>query len=229
MDRPINPRVPRGARRMIHHSTVWMTSRAEALKSRKGFALDPVRRAASPTTSATTALCRAAKLTEPEEETPRPRKFWGTRPVRKSSHDPVREGSKPSSAVTEVLWPGLKTKPRAIPTATDASAVTPNHSSVWPARRAALVTLPRVAIEATIAVKISGGTMVRRRVTKIEPMVERAVVSQLAASLPSGSRAGPIHRARPPRRRPKTRPRMIWVPKDGRRVRRAEDVDMKNP
>src|SRR5699024_4247237 len=112
-----------------------------------------------------------------------------------------------------------------MPIATETRAVIANHSSVCPANRAALVTLPRLATDATIAVKISGGTLVRGRVTKEDAIVDNVVVSQLAASYPFASTEGPMASASPQRRSPKMRPRMIWVPNEGSFTRRRGAVE----
>src|SRR5690625_2732034 len=112
-----------------------------------------------------------------------------------------------------------------MPIAPETKAVIANHSSVWPANRAALVTLPRLATDATIAVQIRGGTIVRSRVTKVDTIVGIGVMSQFAASFALASTEGPMASASPPRRSPKMRPRMIWVPNEGSFTRRRGAVE----
>ena len=58
-----------------------------------------------------------------------------------------------------------------MPIATEISAVMANHSSVWPARRAAFDTCLRLAMLTITAVTISGGTSTFSSVTKVPPMV----------------------------------------------------------
>src|SRR5699024_5138452 len=140
-----------------------------------------------------------------------PRKFSGRIPVRKSSHDPLRPMSSPSSAVSVVLFPGLATRATPSPMTTDASAVIPNHRRVCPARRAALVTFRRLATEAMIAVMISGGTSACSRPMNDDPMVSKVTVSQLGSSSPTG----PISRARSPSPTPRKSAMMIGVPNEG--------------
>ncbi|GAA0995572.1 hypothetical protein GCM10009551_060910 [Nocardiopsis tropica] len=87
----------------------------------------------------------------------RPRKFDGTRPVRKAHQEPELEGALPSP-VTVVCSPGCSTRPKMMPITTAMNAVIANHTSVLAASRAALVTLRRLAIDATTAVTTRGTT-----------------------------------------------------------------------
>ena len=63
--------------------------------------------------------------------------------------------------------------------ATATKAVTANQSRVCQTSAAAFESCLRLLIEATIAVKISGGTSACSSCTKIEPVVASVVVSQL--------------------------------------------------
>ena len=126
----------------------------------KGSAFSPTLSAAMPIAAATTSTCSTLKLseTEPSEALAcRPRKFDGTRPVMKAHQEPVLDGALPSP-VTVVCAPGCSTRPRTMPMITEMKAVIANHSRVLPARRAALVTLRRLAIDAMTAVNTSGTT-----------------------------------------------------------------------
>src|SRR5690625_7920485 len=79
----------------------------------------------------------------------------------------------------DVFIPVLVNSPIPIPMATAMAVVIANQSSVWPASRAALVTLRRFAMEATIAVNTNGGTIALSRPTNEEPIVSRVVVSEI--------------------------------------------------
>src|SRR5690606_9549371 len=173
-----------------------------------------------------TRICRALKLSESEPssfaEPVMPRKFEGTRPVRKSSQPPWVEEAAAESAETLEFSPGEVSAPSAMPTETAMSEVIANHSRVFQARRAALVTLRRFAIEVTIARKISGGTSAFSRVTKIDPMVDSVVVSQFAPSgLASVGVTGPMFAATSPRITPRTRPMRTCQPKGMRTIARS--------
>ena len=179
-----------------------------------------------PTAMATTRIWSTLKDSPTEPSSPtlpsRPSTLPGTRPVRKSSHEPVVEGADAASADTLAWSPGWSTSPSAMPMATAMSAVMANQASVFHARRAAPVTSRRLAMDATIARKTSGGTIVRSRVTKTLPTVVRVSVSQLGSATPAASTAsGPMARATSPRTTPSTRPMRTWTPKEGRRRRRV--------
>ena len=75
---------------------------------------------------------------------------------------------------------------------------------------AALESCLRLPIEATIAVKINGGTSARSSWTKIEPMVDRASASQFGSPAASGPRL----RATRPRRRPTAMAARTWKPNE---------------
>ncbi|CPU65080.1 Uncharacterised protein [Mycobacteroides abscessus] len=136
--------MPIGARRMIHHSTFCTIASAERLNARNGSAFLPDLSAAMPMTSATTRICSTLKLTDVDAapvsapsspvsrlvEAPRPRTLPGMRPLRKSSHVPVRPGSEAASSETDARLPGWNSRPRPMPTATEIAAVMANHSSV---------------------------------------------------------------------------------------------------
>ena len=92
------------------------------------------------------------------------------------------------------------------------SEVIANQSSVCQTSFAAFCSVARLAIEATIAVKTSGGTSARRSWTKIEPIVWRVTVSQLA--LPAAST--PMLRAMRPSSRPMTMAVRTWKPKEAK-------------
>src|SRR5690606_6026972 len=79
----------------------------------------------------------------------------------------------------------------------------------------ALVTVRRFAIDATIAVKMSGGTTALSSVTNDEPTVSSVVVRPLGTS-PAAS-CGPMARARAPRPTPTARPSRIWTLNEGNR------------
>ena len=83
--------------------------------------------------------------------------FAGTTEFKKPIHEPVDEGSAAVAASTEVFAPGLITRPTRMPMTTEKNAVMANHTRVCTARRAALVTWRRLAIEVTTAVNTSGG------------------------------------------------------------------------
>ena len=105
--------------------------------------------------------------------------------------------------------------------ATAISAVMANHASVCQASRAAPVTSRRLAIEATIARKTSGGTTARSSVTKVPPTVLRVSVSQLGSTSPvvASTPSAPMLRATRPRTTPRTRPIRTWTPNEGVRKR----------
>ncbi|MCY1461343.1 hypothetical protein D9M71_789900 [compost metagenome] len=90
---------------------------------------------------------------------PRPRKFFGNRPVRNAHQLPTLDGASPSP-VMPVLAPGCRSTPRPMPISTEISAVMPNQSSVFQASRAALETARRLEMELTTAVKMRGTTAV---------------------------------------------------------------------
>ncbi len=69
-----------------------------------------------------------------------------------------------------------------MPMLTAMNAVIANHSSVWPARRAAFCTRRRFEMLATIAVKISGTTAVRSSVTYELPIVSRVAERPFGSS-----------------------------------------------
>ena len=104
--------------------------------------------------------------------------------------------------------PGWKTRPRTMPMATAISAVMANHSSVCPARRAALVTCRRLAMLAI-------GEEHQRRDDRLQQGDERAADGVEGAGQPVGRAAA---RGRSPgdqpRRMPTTRPSRTWAEKD---------------
>ena len=216
--------VPIGARRMTHHSSFCTISSAEPVTFRNGSAFSPTESTAMPTAMEMTRICSTLKLSETEPSSPAepamPRKFEGTRPLRKSIQPPWVEEASAASAETPEPSPGLVTAPSPMPIATAMRAVIANHRSVFPARRAALVTLRRLAIEVMIARKISGGTRAFSRVTKVEPMVWRVVVSQFGPSPPSSPApgTGPIWAATRPRTTPRTSPIRTCQPKGMRAI-----------
>ena len=223
---PSRPTVATGASRMTHHRIFWTTLRAERTTPRNGSASAPTLRVAMPTAMATTRIWSTLNDRPTEPSSPalpsRPRTLAGTRPVRKSSQDPVVEGADAASAETLAWSPGWSTRPSVMPIATAIRAVIANHARVFHARRAAPVTSRRLAIDATIARKTSGGTIVRSRVTKTLPTVVRVSVSQLGSVTPAAStESGPMARATRPRTTPSASPIRTWTPKDGRRRRRV--------
>lgn len=135
-----------------------------------------------------------------------PRKFAGTRPLRKSSQLPVEEGSAAFAGSTPVRSPGSRRRPSAIPMSTAIRAVAANQRRVWTTSLAALARSLRAAIEATIAAKTRGGTSVRSSWMKIAP----TVCSPSASALPS-----PRPRAQKPSATPSARPRKTWIPNEG--------------
>lgn len=232
--------VPIGASRMIHQSTFCTIDSAARLNARNGSALSPSFSAAMPMAADTTTNCSTLKLRlvaaaplsgSIDVFAVRARKLVGTRLVRNAHQSPVRPGSAAWSWVTDVCSPGCRIRPSAMPMATAIKAVIANHSSVCPARRAALVTLRRFAMLATIAVKISGMTAARSRSTNSPPTVSRVLVSQFG--LPSA--AGPSSRATNPRMTPRARPRRTWTENEGSRSRRGAGAptvavsDMRRP
>src|SRR5699024_7554903 len=206
---------------MIHHSTFCTMLSTDSVKFRNGSALAPTFSAAMPTTREMTTICSTLKSSETlssRNEDSRPRKLAGTTPERKSSQLPELPGAPACSDPMEVFWPGLVIRPNVMPIETAIRAVMANQSRVWPASRAALVTLRRFAIETTIAVNTSGGTTARSRETKVEPIVSRVTVSQFSVF----SATLPILSATNPRAMPSTRPRMICVLKEGKRSLRLD-------
>ena len=162
-----------------------MIDSAEALKARNGSAERPAFSAAIPMTSEMTTICSTLKPSDtlsPRAEASIPRKFAGSSPVRKSTQLPDRPGASACSALIEVFSPGLVISPSPMPMATAMAAVMANQSSVWPASRAALVTLRRFAMEATIAVNTSGGTIALSRPTNEEPIVSKVTVRAFSVS-----------------------------------------------
>ncbi|CPU65079.1 Uncharacterised protein [Mycobacteroides abscessus] len=77
------------------------------------------------------------------------------------------------------------------------------------------MTVRRFAIDATIAVKISGGTTALSSVTNDEPIVSSVVVRPLGTS-PAAS-CGPMARARAPSPTPTARPSRICTLNEGNR------------
>ena len=113
-----------------------------------GSAFAPTLTAATPSAMEMSRICRIEKFglavkpssTEPETRTLRPKMFDGTRPVRNAVHSPTRLGSLAASPVTPAVIHDFVTRPRTMPTTTEASAVMANQTRVWTARRAALAT-----------------------------------------------------------------------------------------
>ena len=103
-----------------------------------------------PTAMATTRICSTLNdidtLPSSPAEPSRPSTLAGTRPVRKSSHEPVDDGAEAASEATLVWSPGWTTRPRTMPMTTAISAVMANQASVFQARRAAPVTSRRLAM-----------------------------------------------------------------------------------
>ena len=152
--------------RMIHQRTFWMTARAEALRFRNGSAALPTFSAAMPTAIAITRIWSTLKLTAVVATpsvtvvlAPRPRKFFGNRPVRKAHQSPDLPAYL-ASWLMPVLAPGCSSTPRPMPISTAISEVMANQSSVFQASRAALETARRLEMELTTAVKIRGTTAV---------------------------------------------------------------------
>jgi hypothetical protein len=113
------------------------------------------------------------------------------------------------AASTPELMPGWMIRPSAMPISTAMKAVNANQSSVCQTSAAALESWRRLLIEATIAVKISGGTSACSNCTKIEPVVANVVVR--AFGWPAAS--GPILRAIQPSTSPITMAARTWKPK----------------
>ena len=116
-----------------------------------------------PMASETTSSCSTEKL---KVGSPwlmpacRPKMFSGTMPCRNAVQLPVFSGSAAEAASTEVPTPGLSTSAtRMPPRTTDRNEVTANQMSVLTARRAAPVTLRRLATEVITAATTSGGTI----------------------------------------------------------------------
>ena len=124
--------------------------------------------------------------------------------------------------------PGWMTRPSVMPMPTAISAVMANQASVFHASRAAPVTSRRLAIEATIARKTSGGTTARSNVTNVPPIVLRVSVSQLGSTSPvvASTPSAPMLRATSPRTTPRTSPIRTWTPNEGRRKRVGFDVSV---
>ena len=95
-----------------------------------------------------------------------------------------------------------------MPIATAISAVIANQARVFHARRAAPVTSRRLAMDATMARKTSGGTIVRSRVTKTLPTVVEGLGQPVGVGHAGGVDAsrGPCARATRPRTTPSARP-----------------------
>ena len=145
---------------MIHHSTTWMTSRKDAENCRNGSAALPALMAATPMSREITRICNTLKFTDVLVSvtfTPSPKKFEGMTVLRKPSQEPEPLGSAAEEASTDEFAPGCMTAPTMMPMTTEKNAVMANHNRVCQARRAALVTLRRFAIEVTTAVNTSGG------------------------------------------------------------------------
>ena len=214
-----------GASRMIHHSTFCTTASAERTKDRNGSAASPTLRVAMPMAIATTRICSTLNDIDTLPSSPadpsRPSTLAGTRPVRKSSHEPVLDGALAASAVTLVWSPGWSTRPSTMPIETAISAVMANQASVFHASRAAPVTSRRFAMEATIARNTSGGTTARSSVTKVPPMVLSVSVSQLGSTSPvaASTPSAPMLRATRPRTTPSTSPVRTCTPNEGSRKR----------
>ena len=178
-----------------------------------------------PMAIATTRICSTLNdidtLPSSPAEPSRPSTLAGTRPVRKSSHEPVDDGAEAASEATLVWSPGWMTRPRTMPMPTAIRAVMANQASVFHASRAAPVTSRRLAIDATIARKTSGGTIARSRVTKVPPTVLRVSVSQLGSTSPvvASTPSAPMLRATSPRATPSTSPIRTWTPNEGSRKR----------
>ena len=213
---PISAAEPIGVRRMTQPRIARTTASSERTKERKGSALSPTFSVARPTAIEMTSSCRMLNemlvlalpsviLVLPD----RARLLPGTRPLRKSSQPPTLSALPMASAVPCRPAPGCTIRPMARPILTAISAVIANQSRVWPARRAALSSARRLAIDATIAAKTRGGTIAFKSETKIDPTVLSVVASQLRS--PSGP--APIWRATRPRARPTTMPSRTWKPK----------------
>ena len=177
------------------------------LKARNGSAALPAFSAATPKAIDTTSNCRTLKFSEVLAapllilvDASRPKTLAGTRPLRKSSQEPVEDGAAAAVLAIAVLTPGWMTRPSTMPMTTAIKAVMANQSSVCQTSFAALERFLRLAMEATMAVKISGGTSARSSWTNMLPMVCSVTESQLG--LPAAS--GPILRATRPSSRPMT-------------------------
>ena len=112
-----------------------------------------------------TSSCRTLKLSDvvatpsaTEVFAPNPRKLFGTSPVMNAHHEPELLGSFAASAATSVREPGSVIRPTMMPMITAMKAVIANQSKVCTARRAALATWRRLAMELTMAVNTSGIT-----------------------------------------------------------------------
>ena len=212
---------------MIHHRTFCTTASAERTKVRNESAASPTLSVAMPTAMATTRICSTLNdmptVPSPLSYPSRPSTLAGTRPVRKSSHEPVDDGAEAAADVTLVWSPGRSTSPSTMPIDTAMSAVIANQASVFHARRAALVTSRRLAMDATMARNTSGGTIARSSVTNVPPTVLRVSVSQLGSTSPveASTPSAPMLRATRPRTTPSARPIRTWTPNEGSRRRRV--------
>jgi len=125
-----------------------------------------------PITSETTRICRMLKFTAVVtvsgsttlELVSRPRKFTGIRPLRNPSHEPSLPEYVPGCS-WPVPTPGCAMTPSSMPITTAINAVMANHNRVFHARRAALETSRRLAMEEITAVTTSGTTAALRMVT----------------------------------------------------------------
>ena len=153
--------VPIGARRMTHHSTSWMTFSRDSETLMNGSAALPTRTAAMPMSREITRIWRTLKLMEMALASLslalKPKMFDGTTELMKPIQEPVEEGSAALAASTVEFTPGLTTRPTMMPMITEKNAVMANQTNVCTARRAALVTWRRLAMEVTTAVKTRAG------------------------------------------------------------------------
>ncbi|MCY1242639.1 hypothetical protein D9M72_556130 [compost metagenome] len=88
--------MPIGVRRITHQRILRTMASSDWLKARNGLAASPTFSAAAPTAMETTRICKTLKLSEvvaPVSVTlvlaSRPSTLAGTRPFRKSSHEPA--------------------------------------------------------------------------------------------------------------------------------------------
>ena len=159
--------VPIGAKRMIHHRTVWMTLRKDSVNRRNGSAARPALTAATPMAREMTKICRTLKVRPTVSSSGsnlpvRPMMLAGTMDCKKPIQEPVWVGAAAVEGSMLVPAPGRSTSAATMPASTEKNAVMANHTSVEIASRAALVTLRRLATEVTTAVKTSGGIMTLR-------------------------------------------------------------------
>ena len=223
-----------GASRMIHHSTFCTTASAERTKAEERVGgLADLEGGDADGDRDDEDLQHVERQPDASRRSPAlprgPRTLAGTRPVRKSSHEPVLDGRGGGLRGDAACGRRAAGPARARCRWTTAiSAVMANQASVFQASRAAPVTSRRLAIEATIARKTSGGTTARSRVTKMPPTVLRVSVSQLGSTSPvaASTPSAPMERATRPRTTPRTRPIRTWTPNEGsqRRARGSEDV-----